>query len=135
MVLESLLNPLSAEKRPWEMFFIGFAYSSVAILLSLWIFRDQTSLIMVFLTVMASLPIVYNTMKLEEGKDLEISKVVFYSRDYCMLAYPDEKIEASGVVEEVTKNTGEKYYRIVIGYFDSYLSERMDSEYIKMIEG
>src|SRR3989338_9354354 len=74
MVLESLLNPLSAEKRPWEMFFIGFVYSSVAILLSLWIFREQTSLIMVFLTVMASLPIVYNTMKLEEGKDLAISR-------------------------------------------------------------
>ncbi len=74
MVLESLLNPLSAEKRPWEMLFIGFAYSSVAILLSLWIFRDETSLIMILLTVMASLPIVYNTMKLEEGKDLSISK-------------------------------------------------------------
>src|SRR3990167_1991307 len=74
MVLESLLNPLSAEKKPWEMFFIGFVYSSVAILLSLWIFRDQTSLIMVFLTVMASLPIVYSTMKLEEEKDMEIDK-------------------------------------------------------------
>ena len=74
MVLESLLNPLKAEKRPWEMFFLGFVYSSIAILLSLWIFRDQASLIMVFLTVMACVPIVYNTMKLEESKDLEISK-------------------------------------------------------------
>jgi len=73
MVLESLLNPLKAEKRPWEMFFLGFVYSSIAILLSLWIFRDQASLIMVFLTVMACVPIVYNTMKLEESKDLEIS--------------------------------------------------------------
>ena len=74
MVLESLLNPLSAEKRPWEMFFIGFAYSSVAILLSLWIFRDQTSLIMVFLTVMAAIPIVYATMKVEEEKDMVIKE-------------------------------------------------------------
>ena len=23
----------------------------------------------------------------------------FYSRDYCMLAYPEEKVEASGIVE------------------------------------
>ncbi len=72
MVLEAILNPFSAEKRPWEMMLIGFLYSSVGILLSLWIFRDQTSLIMVFLTVMACLPIVYNTMKLEESKDLVI---------------------------------------------------------------
>jgi len=74
MVLESLLNPLKAEKRPWEMFFLGFVYSSIAVLLSLWIFKDQTSLVMVFLTVMACVPIVYNTMKLEESKDLVISK-------------------------------------------------------------
>ena len=74
MVLESLLNPLSAEKKPWEMFFIGLLYSSVAILLSLWIFREQASLIMVFFTVMACIPIVYNTMKLEEKKDLAIAK-------------------------------------------------------------
>ena len=72
MVLESLINPLKAEKKPWEMFFLGAAYSSVAILLSLWIFKDEASLVMVFLTVMACIPIVYSTMKLEENKDLEI---------------------------------------------------------------
>lgn len=74
MVLESILNPLKAEKKPWEMLFIGALYSSVAILLSLWIFQDQASLVMVFLTVMACIPIVYNTMKLEEGKDITISR-------------------------------------------------------------
>jgi uncharacterized membrane protein SpoIIM required for sporulation len=74
MVLESLINPLKAEKTPWEMFFLGFVYCSVAILLSLWIFKEQASMIMVFFTVMACLPIVYNTMKLEESKDLEISE-------------------------------------------------------------
>jgi uncharacterized membrane protein SpoIIM required for sporulation len=73
MVFESLLNPLKAEKTPWEMFFIGVVYSSIAIILALWIFKAEASLIMVFLTVMAALPIVYNTMKLEERKDMEIS--------------------------------------------------------------
>jgi predicted nucleotidyltransferase len=68
-------------------------------------------------------------------KGLNITKVVFYSRDYCMLAYPDEKIEISGVVEEVTPKAGNKYYRIVIGYFDSYLSKRRDEEYIRIIDG
>ncbi len=82
MVLESILNPLKAEKKPWEMFFIGFLYSSVAILLSLWIFREQASLIMVFFTVMACLPIVYNTMKLEESKDLTIPKERILLREH-----------------------------------------------------
>lgn len=74
MVIESLLNPLKAEKKPWEMFFIGILYSSIGILLSLWIFADQASLVMVFLTVMACIPIVYSTMKLEEKKDLAARK-------------------------------------------------------------
>lgn len=72
MVLESLLNPLSAEKKPWEMFFVGFAYSSIAILLALWIFRDQASMVMVFFIVMAAIPIMYNVIKLEESKDMVI---------------------------------------------------------------
>jgi len=74
MVLESIINPFKAERKPWEMFFIGVLYSSMGIILSLWIFRDQASLIMVFLTVMACVPIVYNTMKFEEKKDMEIDK-------------------------------------------------------------
>ena len=82
MVLESLLNPLKAEKKPWEMFFLGFVYSSIAIILSLWIFKDQASLIMVFLTVMACVPIVYNTMKLEESKDLHISKEITLLKEH-----------------------------------------------------
>ena len=70
----------------------------------------------------------------EVCKNLPVKKVVFYSRDYCMLAYPDEKIEASGIVEEVVPKSGEKYYRIVIGYFDVYLSKRRDEEYIMVLD-
>lgn len=72
MVVESLLNPFKAERNPWEMFFIGALYSSIAILLSLWVFRAHASLVMVFLTVTACVPIMYGTMKIEEEKDLEI---------------------------------------------------------------
>ena len=74
MVLESLLNPIRAEKKPWVMFFIGFFYAGIAVFLSLWIFGDQASLVMVFLIVLASLPLMHNTMKLEESKDLLISR-------------------------------------------------------------
>jgi len=66
-------------------------------------------------------------------KNLELNKLVFYSRDYCMLAYPEERIEASGIVEQVTPEDGNKYYRMVIGYFDSYISDRRDKEYIKIV--
>ncbi|MDP3765016.1 MAG: stage II sporulation protein M [Nanoarchaeota archaeon] len=74
MVVESLLFPLKAEKKPWEMFFLGFLYTSIGLVLSLWIFRDQASLIMVFMITMATLPIFYNTVKLEESKDMIIDK-------------------------------------------------------------
>ncbi|MCK4589165.1 MAG: hypothetical protein KAT77_01895 [Nanoarchaeota archaeon] len=63
-----------------------------------------------------------------------IKKVVFYSRDYCMLAYPKEKIEVSGVLEKVESKNQESYYQIVVGYFDAYTNERRESEYIKLIE-
>ncbi|MBU0628351.1 MAG: stage II sporulation protein M [Nanoarchaeota archaeon] len=72
MVIESLINPFKAERKPWEMFFVGAFYSSVAILLSLWVFKPHASLVMVFLTTFACVPIIYGTLKLEEKKDMEI---------------------------------------------------------------
>ena len=68
MVLESLINPFKAKDKPWEMFFIGLLYSSIAILLSNWVFKEQASLLMVFLTVMACVPLLYATMKAEEAE-------------------------------------------------------------------
>jgi len=65
---------MKAEKKPWEMFFIGFLYASVGIFLSLWIFRNESSLVMVFMITMAALPIFYNTAKFEESKDLIMDK-------------------------------------------------------------
>lgn len=70
MVVEYFLNPFKAEKKPWEMFFLGLMYTSIGIALSLWIFRNEASLIMVFMITMAALPIFYNTMRLEESKDM-----------------------------------------------------------------
>jgi len=74
MVLESLINPFKAEKEPWEMLIIGFIYCTIAIFLSLWIFEDSASLVMVFLTVMACVPLMYSVIKLEEEKDLKIKE-------------------------------------------------------------
>lgn len=74
MVVEYLLNPFKAEKKPWEMFFLGFLFATIGIFLSLWIFRNEASLVMVFMITIASLPIFYNTMKLEESKDMLMDK-------------------------------------------------------------
>ena len=72
MVLESLISPIKAEKKPWEMFFIGMLYSSAAIIISIILFREYSSLISLFFTVAASIPIKYWKIKLEEKKDLSI---------------------------------------------------------------
>ena len=71
MVLESLTSPFKAENEPKKLVFLGFLYSSLAIFLSLWIFRNYSSMIMVFLSVMALVPLLYNIIKMEEEKDLE----------------------------------------------------------------
>lgn len=82
MVLETIINPITAERKPWEMFFIGLVYSSIAILLSFWIFHEHTSLVMVFLTTMACVPLVYNVIKLEEKKDVVISEETTLLREH-----------------------------------------------------
>jgi len=73
MVLESVLNPFTAAKRPWELLIAGIIYGTAALFLSIWIFEEYASLVMVFLAVLASLPLFYKTMKAEEAKDLIIN--------------------------------------------------------------
>jgi uncharacterized membrane protein SpoIIM required for sporulation len=70
MVLEYLVNPIKAEAHPKAMFFIGMLYATLGLWLGWWIFYEHASLIMVFLTTMAAIPLIYNIIKLEEKKDL-----------------------------------------------------------------
>lgn len=72
MVLESIISVFKAEKKPFELFYIGLAYATIGIFLSLWIFREYSSMIMVFLTVIAAIPLVFNALKEEEEKDIAI---------------------------------------------------------------
>ena len=72
MTLESLVRPSKAVKNPWTMFFVGFLYASVALFLATWIFRSHASMIMVFLTVIASVPFMYTTIKMEEKADMTL---------------------------------------------------------------
>jgi uncharacterized membrane protein SpoIIM required for sporulation len=70
MVLESLIGVRQAEVKPMYTFLLGFLYASIGIFLSLWIFKSQASLVMVFLIVFACLPLIYNTLRFEAEKDL-----------------------------------------------------------------
>ena len=74
MVLEALINPIKAEREPWEVFFIGIAYSSIAIIFSLFLFEEFSSIVMISLTAMVSVPLIYGAIKMEEKKDLQIKE-------------------------------------------------------------
>jgi len=78
MVLESLIHPKMAGKRPFDMFVLGIVYSSIAAVLALWIFPSSPSLPMVFLTTMAALPVMVDVLKKEEREAEEnLKKYLF----------------------------------------------------------
>lgn len=70
MVFESLVNPLTAERKPYEMFFIGAVYTGIAVIISLLLFGEYASLVTIFLIVLLCSTIMYRTIQLEEQKDL-----------------------------------------------------------------
>ncbi len=69
-----LINPRKAERKSWELFFVGAFYASLSILLVNWIFSQDavlsrySGILVVTFTVMLSIPFVYYTIRLEEGK-------------------------------------------------------------------
>jgi len=77
MVLEALTGVKGAENHPKKMIILGILYVVVAVFLSSWIFKNQASMIMVSLTVFACIPLIYNTVKYEEGIDIKSKKNVF----------------------------------------------------------
>lgn len=87
MVLESLLNPFRAERQPWTLVLLGFLYGSLAIFLSLWIFAEYASMVFVFLTVMACLPLIYKILRHEEEKDIFLTKESTILKEHSKAVY------------------------------------------------
>ncbi|MBU2496436.1 MAG: stage II sporulation protein M [Nanoarchaeota archaeon] len=87
-MLESLINPRKAERKPWELFFIGLLYTVLAIFLSNWLFasnpvlREHISMVTVFFVVMFSIPFVYYTIRLEEKKDIQYNEERIMLREH-----------------------------------------------------
>ena len=79
-MIEILVSPKNAERRPWQMFIVGLFYASISLLLVTFVFAKDSVLsqyggiLMVTFTVMCSMPFMYYLIKFEEGKDIEISK-------------------------------------------------------------
>lgn len=79
-MIEMFVKPKRAERKPWELFFIGLLYSSVALLLVSFVFAKDSVLsqyggiLVVTFTVLCCWPFMYYIVKLEEGKDVEITK-------------------------------------------------------------
>ena len=73
-MLEMLINPQKAERKSWELFFVGAFYASLSILLVNWIFSQDavlsrySGILVVTFTVMLSMPFVYYTLRLEESR-------------------------------------------------------------------
>ncbi len=73
-MLEMLISPKKAERKPWEMFFVGLFYASLSILLVNWIFAKDivlsaySGILIVTFTVMFSIPFVYYTIRYEEKR-------------------------------------------------------------------
>ncbi|MCW1296192.1 MAG: stage II sporulation protein M [Candidatus Parvarchaeota archaeon] len=78
MVIELLISTKKIEKNPWKMFILGFVYVFVAVFFAMLIFSSSPSLPVVFLTTMASIPLLANVLLVEEKKEMkEIEKKEF----------------------------------------------------------
>lgn len=71
MVLESIINPKHIENRKLWIFFLGIVYVLVGAAVAALIFTPQASLIVVFFASIVAIPLMYNSIKNEELKDLE----------------------------------------------------------------
>ena len=71
MVLESLFNPFTLKKHPWELFLAGFIYSMVGLLISYFVFKEIAGILTIFLIVLATVPMLFSTIKQEEELSLE----------------------------------------------------------------
>lgn len=77
-MLESLINPKKAERKPWEMLFVGIVYASLSLLLVKWFFSgnevlaNYSGILIVTFCVMFSLPFMYFMIRREEKEDEHI---------------------------------------------------------------
>ncbi|MBT4935460.1 hypothetical protein HOL21_03360 [Candidatus Woesearchaeota archaeon] len=70
---------------------------------------------------------------IEGHENIPVKRIVTWSRPFVLQAREGEQVEACGLLEKVTPQEGEPYYQIVIGYFDTYTTDRGKEEYLKVL--
>ena len=85
MVLESLITPSRARKKPWNLFLLGFTYAIIGVILANWVFPSDTSLALVFLTTMSILPFVVNLLQTEEAEENESVPIIKRHNDVLVI--------------------------------------------------
>jgi len=73
-----------------------------------------------------------NSKVLEGYEDIPIKRIVTWARPFVLQANKGENVEACGLLEKVNEN-GEEFYQLVIGYFDTYTSDRRKKEHMKTL--
>lgn len=68
-MLDLLFDSQKAERHPLELAIIGIFYSSLSILVGLWIFNKQTSTAIIFLTTISCLYVVQGAIRSDEKKE------------------------------------------------------------------
>ena len=89
MVLETLTNAYEAEMHPKKLFLHGMLYAIIAMMLSLWTFPQYASMLMIFFTSIAAIPLLYAIIKEEEEKDLHETneKILIKEHSKAVTAY------------------------------------------------
>ena len=68
-MLDLLFDPQEALRHPIRIFFVALVYSSLSVLVGLWIFSVSASLAIVFLTTISCLYIIQASLRMEERKE------------------------------------------------------------------
>ena len=82
MVFEDLIKPWDAKRHPVKLLFLGFLFVVFSILFSILLFPDQASLVMVFLVVLMTVPLMYLTLISEEQEEFRYSSELWLLREH-----------------------------------------------------
>lgn len=75
MVLQSLVGPERVKNKPIKSLFLGIIYAAIALVLAYFIFPDDPSISVIFLTTLAALPLLIDVLTLEQEEGKEIIKI------------------------------------------------------------
>ncbi len=66
MVLESLVDPASARRRPWKIFLLSFVFVSLGVFATLFLGSGESSILLVLFVIIPSIPTVHRLFSFEE---------------------------------------------------------------------